>query len=399
MKSRLAFCAALFAASAAHAAVSVAVDAGAFDRRETVVSFKLPPGVKTVSVLKSDAETSPVQADADGNAWFIIRDLKRGAGRTYTFENAAVRERVSAEQAKGELQLSVSGKRAFTYNVAKTAFPSGRTDLKPVFHRAGYIHPVFTPGGALVTDDYPANHKHHHGIWLSWSHAIFEGRTNDYWNMGAGVGTMEFVGLDSVWSGPVHAGFTSRHQHIDLTAKPPKAALNETWNVRLFAAGSEAAKPCFIFDVEVTDTCATAAPVKLPQYRYGGICVRGNWAWNGRGKSSILTSEGETDAARGDRNQVHARWVHLGGMVDGKPAGIAALAHPGNFRFPEPVRLNPAEPYFNFAPQQAGNMEIIPGKPFVARYRWIAADDKPDAAELDRLWNDYAHPPVVTVRH
>ncbi len=399
MKSRLALCAALFTAFNLQAAVSVSVDAGAFDRRDTVVSFKLPPGITTVSVLKSDVETAPVQSDADGNAWFIVRDLKRGATRTYTFENAGIRERVRAEREKGVLQLSVSGRRAFTYNVEKTEFPPNRTDLKPVFHRAGYIHPVFTPTGALVTDDYPANHKHHHGIWLSWSHAIFEGRTNDYWNMGAGMGTMEFVALDQVWSGPVHAGFTSRHQHMDLTAKPPKAALNETWNVRLFAAGADAAKPCFIFDVEVTNACATAAPVKLPQYRYGGICVRGNWAWNGKGKSSILTSEGETDAARGDKNQVRARWVHLGGMVDGRFAGVAALAHPGNFRSPEPVRLNPAEPYFNFTPQQAGDMEITPEKPFVGRYRWIVADDKPDAAELDRMWNDYAHPPAVTVKN
>jgi hypothetical protein len=220
--------------------------------------------------------------------------------------------------------------------------------------------------------------------------------------MGEGKGTVEFVALDRTWSGPVHAGFISRHRYMDLTAPEPKAALNETWTVRVFnvraiSPDPNYTAPYFLFDIDLKDECATKEPVKLPEYRYGGICARGNWAWNGKGKSFILTSEGETDAAKGDKNQVHARWVHLGGMVNGKFAGIAALAHPANFRFPEPVRLNPAEPYFNFAPQQAGDMEITPEKPFTAKYRFVVADGKPDAKELERLWNDYAHPPKVTV--
>ena len=49
------------------------------------------------------------------------------------------------------------------------------------------------------------------------------------------------------------------------------------------------------------------------------------------------------------------------------------------------------------APQQAGDVEITPEKPLTLRYRFVVADGAPDKAELDRLWNDYAHPPIVTV--
>jgi hypothetical protein len=215
--------------------------------------------------------------------------------------------------------------------------------------------------------------------------------------MGEGKGTMEFVGLDRTWSGPVHAGFVSRHQHVDLSDGNPKPALNEVWNVRLFSAGVSNAKPFFVFDVDVTDTCATAAPVKLPEYRYGGICVRGNWAWNGRTNTFVLTSEGETDRNKGDKGQVRARWIHMGGFVDGQFAGIAGFGHPSNVQAPEPVRLNAAEPYFNFTPQQAGDLEITPQKPWIGRYRFVVANGRPDAVELDRMWNDYAHPVAVNV--
>jgi hypothetical protein len=59
------------------------------------------------------------------------------------------------------------------------------------------------------------------------------------------------------------------------------------------------------------------------------------------------------------------------------------------------MRLHPDEPFFNFAPQQAGDMSIEPGTTFVARYRFVVHDGPPDAAALNRLWNDFAHPPTV----
>jgi hypothetical protein len=42
-------------------------------------------------------------------------------------------------------------------------------------------------------------------------------------------------------------------------------------------------------------------------------------------------------------------------------------------------------------------MEIAPARPLTLRYRFVVADGAPDRAELDRLWNDYANPPKVTV--
>ena len=271
-----------------------------------------------------------------------------------------------------------------------------RPDLKPIFQRGGYIHPVLSPGGKQITDDYPSNHKHHHGLWWAWTHTEFEGRKPDFWNMGDSKGTVEFVALDKTWSGNVHAGFISRHRQVDLLAPQPKTALHETWNVKLYAVGNDARHPCFVFDLEITDTCAHG-PLKLPQYRYGGIGVRGNWAWNGKDKLNFLNSEGMTDRSKGDNAETVGRWAHLGGLVDGALTGIAVLGHPANVRAPQPQRIHPSEPFLNFAPQQAGDVEITPDKPLTLRYRFVVADGAPDKAELDRLWNDYAHPPKVTV--
>jgi hypothetical protein len=87
----------------------------------------------------------------------------------------------------------------------------------------------------------------------------------------------------------------------------------------------------------------------------------------------------------------------MSGLVDDQIVGIAVLDHPGNFRSPQPLRIHPDDPYFNYAPSQLGRFEIKPGEKFVLRYRYVVADGAPDKAELDRLWTDYATPPQVSV--
>jgi hypothetical protein len=89
--------------------------------------------------------------------------------------------------------------------------------------------------------------------------------------------------------------------------------------------------------------------------------------------------------------------VQLGGQVDGQPCGIAILIHPENFRFPQPLRLNPKNPQLCIAPSQGGDWAIEPGKPYVSRYRFAVTDGAADAAAIERAWNDYAHPPKATL--
>ncbi|HET8781913.1 MAG TPA: PmoA family protein, partial [Pyrinomonadaceae bacterium] len=279
----------------------------------------------------------------------------------------------------------------FTFVTTPASVPAN--DIKPVFLRGGYIHPVFTPSGRLVTDDYPSDHYHHHGIWFAWTKTEFDGAHPDFWNVGDGTGRVDFEGVDSAWSGPVYAGLKSRQQYVALSGKAPKTALNEQWDVRVYNVG-QGGKSYFLFDVVATQQCASDSPLILEEYRYGGMGVRGHRNWRDKSKVAFLTSEGKT---RESGNATKARWIHMSGMVDEQTVGIAVLDHPGNFRSPQPLRIHPDDPYFNFAPSQLGRFEIKPGEKYVVRYRYVVADGGPDKAELDRLWSDYATPPQVSL--
>ena len=376
----------------------VTVSAGSIDRKDSVVTFAMPKGLKSQSyALRGDAgDFLPLQVEPDGTATFVLPELKAGATRPYqlvgqnTNTGAAARG-VQSVADHGRVTISASGRNVLTYQAEPGDLP--RSDIKPIFRRGGYIHPVFTPSGRVVTDDFPPDHLHHHGIWFAWTKTEFEGRHPDFWNMGDGTGTVEFVALDDNWSGPVHAGFKSRNQYVDVSAPNPITVLNEQWLVKVYNAGL-GAKPYTMFDLVSTQDLGTSSPLVLPEYRYGGIGFRGHRQWLGKDNCDFLTSEGK------DRNNGHgtrARWCHIGGRIDGQLAGIAILDHPGNFRAPQPMRIHPDQPFFCYAPSLIGDWKIEPGKPYISRYRFIVYDGAPDKAELDRLWNDYANPVHVTI--
>ena len=156
-----------------------------------------------------------------------------------------------------KLRLEYNGNVIAEYQAEAADLP--REGISPLYRRGGYLHPVFTPKGKLVTDDFPLQHTHHHGIWFPWTNARFQERKPDFWNMGGGTGRVDFVKLDKAWSGPVHGGFRAVHRFDDLTVKPAKAVLQETWEVRVCLTGG--ARPKWIFDLTSTQTCAGPSPL------------------------------------------------------------------------------------------------------------------------------------------
>lgn len=267
-----------------------------------------------------------------------------------------------------------------TYQSEKTPLPEG---YDAVYQRGGYISPVFTPGGVQLTDDYPPNHKHHHGIWSPWTKTEFEGRHPDFWNMQDKTGRVDPAGVEHATSGDV-ATLRAKHRFIDMTAKPEKAALDEQWDMTVYPPKDGR----YVFDLTITQN-AIDAPLTLPKYHYGGLGFRGRRDWNGKGDACLMiTSEGKT---RANGDQTPARWVWVGGKAErGETCGLAILCHPANFRAPQPIRLHPDMPYVSYTPSALGEWKIEPGKPYVARYRFVAADGPLDREAVERAWKEYA---------
>lgn len=369
--------------------VTLKVSSGKYDRAPAVVRMSAPQGLAAGSYTITDGKGS-LYLQCDGKyAWCVVPELKAGETRALAISKDApyFKPGHGVEAKKGDIAVdfTVNGGAVLSYNFAKTKLPEG---VGTEFERGGYIYPLFTGKGTQVLNDFPADHRHHHGIWHAWTKTEFEGRHPDFWNMGQKLACVEAWGLDATWAGPVYAGLRARNMYRDLKADPTKIALAEALTIRLYNVDPALR----IFDFNVTQECASDAPLKLPKYHYGGIGIRGHTQWDAKDVMEFLTSEGKT---RANGNETTGRWCAMTGKVDGKPATITIFCHPENFRFPQPMRLNPKEPFFCYAPQQGGEFSIEPGKPYVAKYRIVVTDGVPDTALIEKLWNDYAEPAEV----
>jgi hypothetical protein len=275
--------------------------------------------------------------------------------------------------------LKADGKNVLRYNYAPVEQPD------PLFTRSGYIHPIWTPSGKVVTNDSPKNHLHHHGIWSAWTSSEFEGRKSNFWESKEKQGRVECVRTEEKTSGAESCGFRARHRFVNLNAPGgEKVALEEIWELRVSSAAGR-----FVIDLVSTQTCATDRPLLIKEYRYGGIGFRGSADWEGKDGVRFLTSEGK---GRIDGHATKAKWCVATGAVGGELASVAFLCHPDNFRFPQPLRIHPDEPFFNWAVPQGGDFSIEPGKPYVAKYRFLVADGAITREDLDAAWASYALP-------
>ena len=385
---------ALLLLTSALSAQTITIAPAPVDRAALTVEVNLPEGsTKIARATKKDGDTLPVQVDEDGKACLVVGFLRAGESLTLSLAatNGQPAEVVRTRPGSDGLTLVAEGKEVLNFRTNKDKVP--RTDIPATILRAGYLHPVRSPSGAIVTGDYPSNHAHHHGIWTPYTQAVFQGRKTDFWNMQSKKGEEQLRAVGRLWAGEVHGGFDAELRMTDLSGTAPIDALIDRWSVKAYAIKG-APKPMHVFDLTTTQACATNGPLDLPQYHYGSFGLRGPDSWDGKEGARFLTSEGVSDRKKGDGTR--ARWCYLGGKTEAGVSGTAVLGHPGNFRFPMPLRLHPDMPYFSIVPQKLGAFSIQPGKPYVTRYRFIVTDGEPDARCFDACWNSLAHPAVVS---
>lgn len=273
-----------------------------------------------------------------------------------------------------ELTLSSDGAPLLRYNAQYIESPKPEA---PWYGRSGFIHPVYTPSGRIVTDDFPSDHLHQHGLMFAWTSAHVDGRHIDFWNSADRTGRVEHA--ETIESS--NDSLTVELHHVDDSTEPPRVVLHETWQIRRVPHESMT-----VFDLRSTQTCVMDQPLKIAKYHYGAMCVRGAADWVD-GRARIRTSAGKD---RVEGNHTRPRWVSMQGEVDGATCGIAAMGHPDNFRAPQPVRLHPQMPYFCFAPMVAGDFAIEPDQPYISRFRFVAFDGQPEADQLNALWRDFS---------
>jgi hypothetical protein len=380
----------------------ITVEAGGVERIDTpvCVSLKDVAGIEKDNVRlveikggKRKAVASQFDGHSDTLCWILKGKTPADGKRVYELVKGKRKQKGGVEVVKTDkhLDIKIGDESVLRYNHAIVPPPEGQD---PLFERSGFIHPMWSPAQAVLTNIHPADHIHHVGLWMPWTKTHFEGRDVDFWNLKAGQGTVRFVKFACEGGGPVFGGFRAMQEHVNLNAPGgEKVALNEMWDVRVWNTGG-ADKGFWIVDFTSTQECASSSPLELPAYRYGGFGFRATAEWK-EGVADYLTSEGKN---RKNGHSTRAKWCITYGPTSKGDAGIVFMGHPTNREFPEPMRLWPGgDIFFNFCPIQHKAWTLEEGNKYVFKYRMFVYNGKMDAAKAERAWQDFGNPPKVTV--
>ncbi len=351
--------------------------------------------------------TCQLETGHSANLWFLLPGMTE-ASETKNYvvrikqddEPAVKKERIFLQKDTHNLTLFRNDNPILSYRFGITYPPPG---ADPLFKRSGFIHPLWSPGGEVLSRIQPPDHYHHYGIWGPWTLTHIGKRKVDFWNLREGEGTVQFNSFLSEYEGAVFSGFQALQQHIDFGAKgEDQVALSELLDVRVWNVQQKENR--WIIDYTTTINSPLPEGIMLDAYRYGGgIGFRATGKWE-KDNCTVLTSEGKT---RIDADGSFARWCIVEGASDTKEgrSGILFLSHPSNRMHPEPMRVWPLDAnggrgdmYFEFVPIRHEDWKLDPKKNYTLKYRMVVFDGRMDTKTAEKYWASFASMPVVVLQ-
>jgi len=395
------------------ALLTFSVSSGDFERNNSPVSVALDGialpessnGYQLLELTSKGKVFVPFQIEQNTTkrlCWILSGVTPNGTKRLFELRTGAVSNSSSnsivALRDKEAIVFQRNGRNLLRYQYAEASVPEGKSEL---FRRGGFIHPLWSPKGEVLTRIQPPDHTHHYGIWNPWTSTEFEHRKLDFWNLYKAEGTVKVNGLPVLTQGPVLGTLRARHEHVDLTAPSPtgsKAALEEEWNIKVWNAGTDQGPQ--LVDFQSTLYCATDSLFTIKAYTYQGFGFRATEKWDDK-TARLLTSEGK---GKGDGNGTRARWIDARGASNFGKSGILFMTHPLNHNFPEQLRLwgtgqnqGKENVFLNFNPAQEQDWVLKPGNAYSLNYRMLVYDGELSPELMEKYWQDYANPPKVEV--
>jgi hypothetical protein len=356
------------------------------DAQEKIIPIKMrlnqPVKKRTNYVLKNLESGAVIPAQLVDSAHIVfIPELPGQAGpkRKYTLISSSKKNpnNVALETKANGILIKALGKPVLFYHT-KEAIPP--PDSPAYYKRSGFIHPLYSPSGLVLTDDFPAGHAHQHGIFMTWVNTTFKSSPVDFWNQHNKTGTVEHVSVIKKESGPVFGQLITKLRH---KSHVHGAIIEEQWTITVYAL-----KDYFIFDLASEQKNIASDTLHINKYHYGGLAFRGSKQWNShdtanyKNKWTILTSEGHNDSTA---NHTHAGWVDASGKIDGNEAGVTIIGSHNNFRYPQAIRVHPDMPYWCYAPMVDGAFTLDPGQSYRSNYRFFVHEGTAEQGMIESI--------------
>ncbi|HOX04589.1 MAG TPA: PmoA family protein [Verrucomicrobiota bacterium] len=143
--------------------------------------------------------------------------------------------------------------------IAKPGVPADRA-------RSTYLHPIYGLDGEVLTDDFPADHYHHRGLFWAWPHVTVDGQHYDLWAL-QGI-RQEFVRWLARDANPTHAALGIENGWF---VGDRKVMIEQAW-IRILPASGDARAIDLDFTWTPLNRSVTLAGAEGKSY--GGLTLR-----------------------------------------------------------------------------------------------------------------------------
>lgn len=296
--------------------------------------------------------------------------------------------KVKVFAAEGGFKFVEEGREILVYNRDPIAARNHPRAADGSHARGHYLHPVYDLDGVRMTDDMPADHVHHRGIFWAWTQLyVGEKRLGHPWEQRGLVWDVQDVRVtgdahstalhaDVVWKSPLHT---------DAAGKPVPL-VREVATIRVHEAEANARTLDFEISLRaLLDTVRIGGSTDTKGY--GGFSTRIPLP----GDLKILGPSGAVEPNTSAPSAAQP-WVDFSGSFagNGRTSGITVMVHPSHPGHP---------PGWTIRRRESCQNPVFPGRdlfllptdaPLVLRYRVVLHRGDKDDARIAQRFEDYA---------
>ncbi len=286
---------------------------------------------------------------------------------------------VRYDKLAGRVEVSRGGAPVLRYNFATVPVPAALKGRKYAEPRSDYVHPLYGPGGEVLTVDYASDHPHHRGVYWAWPEVYYKGQVRDLHAL-----QRLFARPSKLISAGASGGAATIVAENIWKWGDTEPIVRERATIRVSPAGGGG----YFVDFEFS-FAALVDGVKVArrgQRAYGGLNIRTAL----QGGQKILE---HTDGAGAEPRRSYAQ---IAGVPTGgkQGAALAIIQHAGNPAYPGDwvkfANLGWLQPTF---PASGVKFPLSKDKPLVLRYRlWVQPGSGAGDEDLAKAWDAYNKP-------
>jgi len=279
----------------------------------------------------------------------------------------------------GRVDVAQGAASVLGYQYGTVPVPAAVKGRKYAEARSDYIHPLYGPGGEVLTADYPGDHPHHRGVYWAWPEVYYKGEKRDIHALqGVFARPSKLIRAEG---GRAQATIEAESIWKWSDAEP---IVRERAILRAHRAGADGGRR---IDLEFRFTALVdgVAIARRGQTLYGGLNLR----------STLHAGQRIAHHTDPPTRRPRRSWGQIVGVPAGgkDPVAIVILEHAGNPDYPgewiQYPKIAWLQPTF---PAKGTKFALSKSRPLVLGYRlWIRRGAATDA-QLAAEWGRYNAP-------